>query len=85
MGIVNRVRPAAELEHYVRDYANTPAVNAPLTIAAVKRCLMEIRRDPGERDVKRCQKMVDRCFASEGYLESRRAFLKKRKPIFAGR
>ncbi len=36
MGLVNRVVPDAELENYVRNYAETIAGNAPLTIKAVK-------------------------------------------------
>src|SRR5207244_4658595 len=36
MGLINRVVPEAELEIYVKDYAATIAVNAPLTVKAVK-------------------------------------------------
>ena len=36
MGLVNRVVPDGELESYVKDYADTIAGNAPLTIKAVK-------------------------------------------------
>ena len=32
MGLVNRVLPDAELEKYVKDYADTIGGNAPLTV-----------------------------------------------------
>lgn len=85
MNLVNRVVPAAELEQYTRDYADTIAKNAPLTIAAVKRALIEYNKDPAQRDIALCHKMVDDCFASEDYKEGQAAFMEKRKPVFKGR
>jgi enoyl-CoA hydratase/carnithine racemase len=85
MGLINRMLPAAELEKYVLDYANTIAGNAPLTIAAVKRSVIEMSKDAEERDIALCNKMVDDCFASADYIEGRDAFVEKRKAVFEGR
>lgn len=85
MGLINRLLPADQLEQYVLDYAKTMAGNAPLTLTAVKRCLIEMRKNPDERDLELCQSLVEACFASQDFIEGRRAFMEKRKPAFAGR
>ena len=66
----------------MQQFAQTIAVNAPLTIAAVKRALIEFHKDPAERDFALCQKLIDDCFASEDYKEGQTDFMKKRKPVF---
>lgn len=85
MGLVNRVLPEAELDAYVRDYATTIAGNAPLTIAAAKVAIGELLEDASARDMARCDAMVQACFESRDYVEGRRAFMEKRKPVFEGR
>jgi len=85
MRLINRVVPVAELEKYTLDYAAIIANNAPLTIGAVKRALIEYQRDPGERDLELCQRMVEDCYKSEDYKEGQAAFMEKRKPVFKGR
>ena len=39
---------------------------------------------PG-RFTERCEALVARCFASQDYIEGRRAFMEKRRPVFKGR
>jgi len=84
MGLVNRVVPDGELETYVKDYAETIAGNAPLTIRAVKATIGEMMKDESKRDLKRVAVAVDACFKSRDYEEGRKAFMEKRKPVFTG-
>lgn len=84
MNLINRLVPVAELERYTREYVGTIGNNAPLTIAAVKRAVIELLKDPADRDLAVCQKMVEDCFKSEDYKEGQAAFMEKRKPVFKG-
>jgi len=84
MGLVNRVVPDGELEDYVRNYAETIAANAPLTVDSVKFIVAQALLDESKRDLKRCDELVQACFASSDYTEGRKAFMEKRKPVFTG-
>ena len=84
MGLVNRVVPQAGLEPLVKDYAESIADNAPLTVKAVKYIVGEVLKDESRRNMARCTEMVEQCFASSDFIEGRRAFMEKRKPAFTG-
>jgi enoyl-CoA hydratase len=84
MGLVNRVVPADELEGYVKKYAETIGDNAPLTIATTKFVISQVVKEDSQRDIAKCGAMVTRCFESKDYVEGRRAFMEKRKPLFTG-
>ncbi len=84
MGLVNRIVPEAELEDYVKSYADTIAINAPLTVKTAKQIVNEAMKDESKRDLARCRELVEQCFASNDYTEGRRAFMEKRKPAFTG-
>jgi enoyl-CoA hydratase len=83
MGLVNRVVGGGSLADYTRQYCATIGDNAPMTMHALKRTVGELIR--GEKaDLAVCEALVKACFDSQDYVEGRRAFMEKRRPVFRG-
>jgi enoyl-CoA hydratase/carnithine racemase len=59
--------------------------NAPLTIRASKRIVRELLKPSAAFDAQACAALVKQCFDSQDYIEGRRAFMEKRKPVFQGK
>ncbi len=67
------------------DWPTPIAANAPLTVAAVKQHRAAKQpRTRRERDLAQVRRHGRACFASQDYVEGRRAFMEKRKPAFTG-
>jgi enoyl-CoA hydratase/carnithine racemase len=85
LGLIQEVVEEGVLAGRIDELAGTIAGNAPLTVRAMKYIATQVLQpDPAKRDLDRCHEMVAACFASEDYVEGRRAFMEKRKPVFKG-
>ena len=85
MGLVHRVASVAELESVVLEYCAMISENAPLTVRASKRIVRELLKLGPGFDAQACAALVKQCFESQDYVEGRRAFMEKRKPVFQGK
>jgi enoyl-CoA hydratase/carnithine racemase len=84
-GLINQLVPADELKQTVTEIGMMIAENAPLSIRNAKINVENILKDRVNRDMEACKAATDACMASEDYVEGRRAFMEKRKPVFRGK
>jgi enoyl-CoA hydratase/carnithine racemase len=85
MGLVHKVVDTPSLERATREYCANLAANAPITMRTAKRMIRELLRPPAEFDAAQARAWVQECFDSADYVEGRKAFMEKRKPLFTGK
>ena len=83
MGFVQSIHDESTLENSGK-LANQIGANAPLTVKAMKFITLQNLTEPEYRNLEQCDALVDACFNSADYKESRTAFMEKRSPNFKG-
>jgi enoyl-CoA hydratase/carnithine racemase len=85
LGVLQQLYPADSFDAEAAAYVGLIAENAPLTLAAVKRTLLDVDRLEADRDPAAVAAIVAACYASADYQEGQAAFKEKRTPRFTGR
>ena len=83
IGMLEAILPPSALDAHVRAMAEQIAGHAPLAVQGMKQSLNEIacdRFDAAAAQVRECAAL-----ASQDFVEGRKAFGERRKPVFVGR
>lgn len=84
-GLLHHVVPVPEIDSFTKSFCEALAANAPITMRTAKRMIRELLRPPGQFDAAQARAWVRECFDSADYVEGRKAFMEKRKPLFTGK
>jgi enoyl-CoA hydratase/carnithine racemase len=87
IGLVNEVRPAAEIDARSLELASAIAANAPLSLRGNKHAIETLTQFPrlSPKQVDELVALRESCFASEDFREGIRPFSEKRPPEWKGR
>jgi enoyl-CoA hydratase/carnithine racemase len=85
MGLVHDVFADGMLEAETAKIIEALISNAPLAIANSKTVIEEFVKAEGAPDAERMRAAIERCAKSDDYVEGRKAFMEKRKPLFSGK